>query len=68
MKGRTKINGPHQGAWIQTKNGEDWFLHFQDKGVNGRVVHLQPMKWTNDWPIIEIDEDGDGIGEPVITQ
>ena len=66
-QGKTKINGPHQGAWVQTKNGEDWFLHFQDKGVNGRVVHLQPMKWANDWPIIGIDEDGDGIGEPVIT-
>lgn len=66
-QGKTEINGPHQGAWVQTKNGEDWFLHFQDKGVSGRVVHLQPMKWQNDWPIIGIDEDGDGIGEPVIT-
>ena len=66
-QGKTKVNGPHQGAWVQTKNGEDWFLHFQDKGVYGRVVHLQPMKWVNDWPIIGIDDDNDGIGEPVIT-
>ena len=30
-------------------NGEDWFLHFQDKHAYGRVVHLQPAKWINDW-------------------
>jgi len=66
-QGKTQINGPHQGAWVQTQTGEDWFLHFQDKGVYGRVVHLQPIKWNNNWPIIGIDDDGDGIGEPVIT-
>src|SRR5690606_17465764 len=63
----TKINGPHQGAWVNTKTGEDWFLHFQDKEAYGRIVHLQPMKWINDWPVIGEDKDGDGIGEPVTT-
>lgn len=66
-QGKSKTNGPHQGAWVTTQTGEDWFLHFQDKGVYGRVVHLQPMKWTKDWPVIGVDEDGDGKGEPVIT-
>lgn len=64
---KTNINGPHQGAWIQTQSGEDWFIHFQDKGAFGRIVHLQPMKWKNDWPIIGNDPDDDGIGEPVTT-
>lgn len=64
-QGKTKINGPHQGAWVDTKTGEDWFLHFQDKDAYGRVVHLQPMKWINDWPVIGLDKDGDGKGEPV---
>jgi beta-xylosidase len=64
-QGKSKINGPHQGAWVQTQTGEDWFFHFQDKGLYGRVVHLQPMQWKNDWPIIGIDTDGNGIGEPV---
>lgn len=64
-QGATNINGPHQGAWVQTQTGEDWFFHFQDKGAYGRIVHLQPMKWENDWPVIGNDEDGDGIGEPV---
>lgn len=66
-QGKSGINGPHQGAWVNTINGEDWFLHFQDKGPYGRVVHLQPMLWNKDWPVIGNDADGDGIGEPVLT-
>ena len=66
-QGKSPINGPHQGAWVNTPNGEDWFLHFQDKDAYGRVVHLQPMKWVDNWPIIGLDKDGDGIGEPVLT-
>lgn len=64
-QGKSKVNGPHQGAWVQTQTGEDWFFHFQDKFAYGRVVHLQPMKWIKDWPVIGTDKDGDGTGEPV---
>jgi beta-xylosidase len=66
-QGSTQINGPHQGAWITTQTGDDWFLHFQDKGPYGRVVHLQPMKWKDNWPVIGIDKNGDGKGEPVLV-
>jgi beta-xylosidase len=66
-QGSTPINGPHQGAWVDTQTGEDWFVHFQDKEAYGRVVHLQPMKWVNDWPVIGIDKDGDAKGEPVLS-
>lgn len=66
-QGNTPVNGPHQGAWVDTPTGEDWFLHFQDVGAYGRLVHLQPMKWVDDWPVIGIDKDGDGCGEPVLT-
>ncbi|QSB28907.1 glycoside hydrolase 43 family protein [Flavobacterium sp. CLA17] len=66
-QGKTNINGPHQGAWVQTQTGEDWFIHFQDKGAYGRIVHLQPMKWENDWPVMGQDFDKNGIGEPVTT-
>lgn len=62
---RTEINGPHQGAWVTTPSGEDWFLHFQDRDSYGRVVHLQPMRWLKGWPVIGVDKDGDGRGEPV---
>ena len=64
-QGKTDINGPHQGGWVDTPAGESWFLHFQDKGAYGRVLHLNPMKWINDWPIIGVDKDGDGCGDPV---
>ncbi|MEV0647103.1 family 43 glycosylhydrolase [Phytomonospora sp. NPDC050363] len=52
-QGDTPVNGPHQGAWVTTAEGQDWFLHFQDKGPFGRVVHLQPLRWQPDgWPVI----------------
>ncbi|HLF47686.1 MAG TPA: family 43 glycosylhydrolase, partial [Chitinophagaceae bacterium] len=66
-QGSTNINGPHQGAWVTTQTGEDWFLHFQDKEAYGRVVHLQPMKWMNEWPVIGNDKDGDRKGEPGLS-
>ncbi len=62
-QGKTNINGPHQGAWVDTKTGESWFVHFQHKDVYGRVIHLNPVKWINDWPVIGVDSDG--CGEPV---
>lgn len=52
-QGDTDVNGPHQGGWVRTPCGEDWFLHFQQRGAYGRVVHLQPMRWgTDGWPVI----------------
>jgi beta-xylosidase len=62
----TDINGPHQGGYIELENGEGWFIHFQDKGAYGRIVHLQPVVWKDDWPVMGNDEDGDSIGEPVL--
>ena len=58
-QGKTDINGPHQGAWVHTKHGEDWFLHFNDKGAYGRVVYLQPVDWSSGWPMMGNN------GEPV---
>lgn len=66
-QGKSPVNGPHQGAWVNTATGEDWFLHFQDKDAYGRIVHLQPMKWVNNWPVIGEDRDGDGKGQPVMV-
>lgn len=66
-QGKTTTNGPHQGAWVDTQTGEDWFLHFQDKGPYGRVTHLQPMKWVDNWPVIGSDPNHTGKGEPVMT-
>jgi len=66
-QGKSAVNGPHQGAWVDTPQGEHWFYHFQDVGAIGRIVHLQPMMWKNDWPVIGADKDNDGCGEPVAT-
>ena len=60
-QGKTAVNGPHQGGWVHTKYGEDWFLHFQDKEAYGRVVHLQPVDWSSGWPVMGRK------GEPVLT-
>lgn len=65
-QGKTPINGPHQGAWVDTPAGENWFVHFQDRGAYGRIVHLEPMHWRDDgWP--EMGEPGrNGVGQPVL--
>ena len=60
-QGKSQVNGPHQGAWVHTAYGEDWFLHFQDKEAYGRVVHLQPVDWSSGWPVMG------NKGEPVTT-
>jgi beta-xylosidase len=65
-QGGTSINGPHQGALVDLPNGEWWFIHFQDVDVYGRIVHLQPVQWKDGWPLIGLDADGNGIGEPVL--
>lgn len=65
-QGDSLVNGPHQGAWVDTVTGEDWFLHFQDVYAAGRITHLQPMHWENDWPIIGVNKEGNDYGEPVM--
>lgn len=62
----TPVNGPHQGALVDTPEGEWWFLHFQDADLYGRVVHLQPVRWENDWPLVGVEQDPAGIGKPVL--
>lgn len=67
-QGSTEVNGPHQGAWVTSPEGEDWFLHFQDRGPYGRVVHLQPMGWDDDgWPWMGQRNPDGGPGVPVST-
>lgn len=67
-QGDTSTPGPHQGGWVEDVEGNSWFMHFVDMYAYGRVVHLQPMTWSDDdWCIIGIDRNGDGIGEPVAT-
>ncbi len=64
-QGSTPVNGPHQGAIVDTPDGHWWFFHFQEWSPLGRIVHLQPMHWEDGWPVIGQDDDGNGVGEPV---
>jgi len=65
-QGGTWINGPHQGAWVDTPSGQDWFLHFQDTDAYGRRVFLEPMQWSADgWPLIGERQTQQDFGQPV---
>lgn len=64
-QGSTDVNGPHQGAWVTGADGEEWFLHFQHTPHHGRILHLQPLTWSDDgWPRIGAAAAG-GPAEPV---
>lgn len=65
-QGDSKMNGPHQGGYVETPNGDGWFIHFQDRWAFGRIVNLQPVTWKDGWPIMGKDTNKDGIGEPVM--
>lgn len=60
QQGRTNINGPHQGALVDSADDGWWFIHFQDADIYGRITHLQPIRWENGWPIAGAN------GEPVL--
>lgn len=66
-QGSTGVNGPHQGAWVHTAKGEDWFLHFNDKYEYGRVVYLQPVTWKDNWPVMGRVPGKGYCGEPYTT-
>lgn len=66
-QGNTPVNGPHQGGLVELESGESWFLHFQDTEPYGRIVHMQPVEWVDDWPQMGQNVDESGCGEPVLV-
>ncbi len=66
-QGSTSVNGPHQGAWVDTPDGKAWFIHFQQRGAHGRIVWLEPMVWKDDWPVVGMVPTGSAVGEPVMS-
>jgi beta-xylosidase len=63
--GSTAIMGPHQGGYVETPAGDGWFLHFNSTGAFGRIVHLQPVRWRDDWPVMGDPVAGQTHGQPV---
>ncbi|MCR5304764.1 MAG: glycoside hydrolase 43 family protein [Lachnospiraceae bacterium] len=63
--GDTGVNGPHQGALIDAPDGSEWFIHFNDEGMYGRITYLEPVVWKDGWPVAGNDRTGEGWGEPV---
>lgn len=66
-QGSSPINGPHQGGWVQDPSGQSWFLHFQDQEAYGRVVHLQPVDWQENWPFMGRYNERTQKWEPVLS-
>jgi beta-xylosidase len=55
------LRGPHQGGYVETPSGQGWFIHFNSTGAFGRITHLQPVTWKDDWPVMGAD------GVPVLA-
>jgi beta-xylosidase len=64
-QGTTQVNGPHQGGYVEGQDGKGWFLHFQSHGAHGRIVHLEPVRWEDDWPVMGDAAAGATVGQPV---
>ena len=58
-KGATEVQGPHQGGYVETPFGQGWFVHFNQTGAFGRIDYLEPVTWSDGWPVM-----GDN-GQPV---
>ena len=60
-----------QGGLMQAPDSSWWYMHQliqnDDIPFQGRPQCLEPVTWVDGWPLIGVDEDNDGIGEPVAT-
>jgi len=64
-KGSTQVQGPHQGAYVETPSGQGWFVHFNSTGAFGRIDYLEPVAWKGGWPMIGDPIAGTDAGQPV---
>lgn len=53
--------GIHQGALVETQTGQWWTMLFADQGAFGRFPSLQPVTWTDGWPMVGVN------GKAVVT-
>ena len=66
--GREK-DGPAQGGIVQTPEGDWYLMVFQDHGAVGRVPVLVPMRWENDYPVVDgVPETVEGVTQAAQTK
>jgi beta-xylosidase len=69
-RGNGIIRSNSQGALMQAPDSSWWYTHQLIQNISspfqGRPQCLEPVTWIEGWPIIGVDIDGDGIGEPVL--
>jgi beta-xylosidase len=57
-RNRAPIQGggvPHQGGFVDTANGDWYYMSFIDAYPGGRIPALAPVTWSEDgWPSIEL--------------
>ncbi|MCF0197694.1 MAG: glycosyl hydrolase 43 family protein, partial [Bacteroidaceae bacterium] len=59
----------HQGGLVETQTGEWWTILFKDAGSIGRVPYLEPVTWTDGWPVIgkagvDVSKGGSSYNKP----
>ncbi len=65
--GTTPVQAPHQGGYVETPSGQGWFVHFNSTGAFGRIDYLEPVRWSDDWPVIGDPIAGKTSGQPVAS-
>ncbi len=57
-KNRGPVSGggvPHQGSFLQTAQGDWYYMAFQDAYPGGRIPVLAPVTWSSDgWPSVQL--------------
>src|SRR5690554_2869474 len=64
-QGRTSTDGPYKGGMVETEAGEFWFLFSQPLKSYGKIVHLNPIHWDENWPFVGSYINKDKCGEPL---
>ena len=64
-QGDTPVNGPHQGAWVDTPDGQDWFSAFSGCGKCRPYCASAAYALGGRLAVIGVNEK-DGCGEPVL--
>ncbi|KAF5538621.1 glycosyl hydrolase family 43 [Fusarium phyllophilum] len=50
---------PHQGALVETPEGDYWYMAYVELGTSGRFPVLAPLKWDEGgWPNVDLDSNG----------